>query len=552
MDQLLQTFRNLGPRKLAAIGGVAVVMLGFFVYLVARMGSTDMDLLYSDLDTRDSGQIVQRLEAMNVPFEVQQGGTRLLVPAGQVDRLRLAMAQDGLPRGGSLGYELFDDSDGFGTTNFVQNINRLRAMEGELARTIASIDAISSARVHLVLSERELFSRDRQQPTASVFVRLATPDLSPQQINAIRNLVATSVPRMDPGSVAIIDDRGNLLASGPTDEDELRIRDAEDMRRAYERELRQRLEELLARSVGYGRVRAQVSAEMDFDRVTVNEERYDPDSAVPRSTQFVEEEREITEGDGIDPVTVAANLPEPDAQGLFGGAGARERSSRLEETTNFEISRVIQNSIRETGSVRRLSVAVLIDGSYQRGPDGEMEYQPRGAEEMQQLEALVRSAIGFSDARGDQLHLTNLRFVTPDDEMFGDAVETLFGIPRDDVFRIIEMVVLAIVAVLVILLVVRPLLARVLESSGKEEEADQAALEDLSGMHPALMGPDGSTPAFALEGFGGDDEEPDQLIDLNKVEGRVRASSLKKVGEIIDRHPEEAVSIIRNWMYQES
>lgn len=551
MNQLLQTFRNLGPRKLAAIGGMAVILLGFLVYFVARMSSTDMALLYSELDTRDSAQIAQRLEAMNVPFEVTNG--RILVPAAQVDRLRLTMAQDGLPRGGSLGYELFDGSDGFGTTTFVQNINRLRAMEGELARTIASIDAISTARVHLVLPERELFSRDRQEPTASVFVRLNSQGLSQQQIEAIRNLVATSVPRMQPDGVAIIDDRGNLLASGPTDANELRIRDAEDMRRAYERELRQTLEELLARSVGYGRVRAQVNAEMDFDRVTVSEERYDPDSAVARSTQFVEETRDVSEGDGIDPVTVAANLPEPDAQGLFGGAGARERTSRLEETTNFEISRVVQNSIRETGSVRRLSVAVLIDGSYARGENGTPEYQPRSADEMQQLEALVRSAMGFNANRGDQVQVTNLRFVGPGDELFDDAVETLFGIPRDDLFRIIEMVVLAIVAVLVILLVVRPLLARVLESSQQEEpdEDQQSALEGLSGMQAALAGPGAVSPEFALAGLG-EDEEPDQLIDLNKVEGRVRASSLKKVGEIIDRHPEEAVSIIRNWMYQET
>ncbi len=561
MNAFFQTLKNLGPIRLAAMGGVAILLIGFFVFLMLRLSSPDMALLYRDLDLADSGDIATQLDAMSVPYEVAADGTSILVPAEQVDRLRLAMAQQGLPGGGSLGYEIFDEQDGFGTTNFVQNINRLRALEGELARTIATIEQVRQARVHLVLPERELFSRETQTPSASVFLRLARSGLTPQQILAIQHLVSAAVPRLEPGSISIVDDHGNLLAQGPgADQDQLALANTEQTRREYETRLREQIEAMLSRSLGAGRVQVQVAADMDFDRVTTNLETYDPDGQVARSTQFVEETSTSSEGDGLDPVSVAGALPEAEDLGAVGGGtGARDDASVVRETTNYEISRTTESRVREGGVVRRLSVAVLVDGAYERGPDGEWTYVPRDQEEMDRIAALVRTAAGFDASRGDTVEVVNMRFAGTED-MFAETEATgLLGLGSDDLLRIAEMAILAIVAMLVILLVVRPLLNRVLDSNrGDAASADDldGLLTDQSGLQRALAGPAmAAGPGMAAAELAASDghagSELDALIDINQVEGRVRASSIKKVGEIVEKHPEEAVSIIRSWLHQE-
>lgn len=542
--------------RLAAMGGVAILLLGFFIYLMTQLSSADMALLYGDLDVSDSAQVVQRLDDMNVPYELRNDGRSVLVPSDQVDRLRLTMAQHGVPSGGNLGYELFDDADGFGTTSFVQNLNRLRALEGELARTIATIDAIRHARVHLVMPERELFSRDQQEPRASVFLRLNTAGLSAQQVVAIQHLVSFAVPRLDPGNVAIVDDRGNLLAQNVAgDEDLMRRTSVEEQRHAEENRIRQEIEQMLARSLGSGRVIARVSIDMDFDRVETTSETYDPESQVARSTQFVEEEGESTEGDGVDPVTVAGNLPEADDLGALGGPTSADRTSRTEETTNFEISRTVESRLRDGGSIRRLSVAVMVDGIYSANEAGDTVYEPRSQDEMDQIATLVRSAVGFDANRGDTVEVVNMRFLLPE-ELEGEmAADGFLGMGTPDIMRIAELLILAVVAVLVILLVVRPLLNRALEGTAGAGDAqdDLTALigGDHGGLQAALAGPVqiGGTPE--LPPPGGTDPDVEQLIDISQVEGRVKASSIKKIGEIVDAHPEEAVSIIRNWLYQD-
>ena len=574
VDGLVQTLRGLGPLRLGAIAIVGVILLTLFVFLTTRLAQPDLALLYSDLDFADSGEIVTRLEAAGVPYELSGNGTSIFVPSDQVDRLRVQMAQQGLPAGGSIGYEIFDRTDGFGTTNFVQNVNRLRALEGELARTIGTINGIRQARVHLVLPERELFSRDAAEPTASVFLRLGAGRLGSEQIIAIQSLVAAAVPRMAPDAVSIVDNRGNLLARGPASEDDLRLMDTEEMRLAYERRLTERVEDLVSRSVGYGNVRANITVDMDFDRVTVSEERYDPDSQVARSTQIVEEETEANDSDGFDPVTVANNLPEAEAVDPLAaggtGATATERASRTEETTNFEISRTVSNTVRETGSVRRLSIALLVDGTYTAEDGGPMVYTPRSAEELQQIEALVRSAVGFDADRGDTLEVINLQFIDPEMEAMqnADTGPLFLGLTREDIFGLVEMLVLGVVAILVILLVIRPLLTRVLDGNKVEITAEDYGelITDANGnLQPALAGP-GGVPALAgpggsaLTSYAGGSlaemsdgsGEGDGMIDLQKVDGQVRASSLRKVGEIINSHPEEAVGILRSWLYQDA
>jgi flagellar M-ring protein FliF len=550
LNSFVQTLRNLGPVRLAAMGVVALGLIGFFIYLMTRLSQPDMALLYSELDARDAGGITQKLDQLKIPYQVNAEGTRIQVPADQVGKLRMAMAQAGLPSGGSIGYEIFDKGEGFGTTNFIQNINHLRALEGELARTVSTLTPVQNARVHLVLPKREMFSRTQPTPTASVFLKLRPgAQLSREQILSIQHLIAAAVPQLEPNQISIVDDRGSLLARGMgAGSEELLAASADEKKLAFERRAVQTIEDLLSRTVGYGKVRAQVSTDFDFDRVTTNSEIFDPESQVVRSTQTVEEKNESTDNDPPDPVTVANNLPNAQQTGATGVTPTSQtRGSRTEETVNYEISKTVKSHVRESGQVRRMSVAVLVDGSYQAGDNGQQVYVPRSKEELTQIDALVRSAIGFDAVRGDSIEVVNMRFTAPDGEL-ADTGITILGMQKDDLFRIAEMVVLAIVALLIILLVVRPLMARAFErsqeSSGDDDDAERL-LTDQSGSQAQLMAPGALAQDLALEEAQAD-EELEQMIDISRVEGRVRASSLRKVGEIVDKHPEEAVSIIRN------
>ncbi len=575
---IVDTFRSLGPIRLGIMAAVAAAVLAFFVYLTSRLATPDMSLLYAELDNQDSGQIVARLEELNVPYRIEGNGSRLMVAEDQVARVRLQMAQEGLPSGGSIGYEIFDRSEGFGTTNFVQNINHLRALEGELARTIKSITNVKQARVHLVMPQRELFSRDRQDPSASIVLVMRDKGrLERNQIAAIQHLVAAAVPGLKPTLVSIIDDKGTLLARGASDDDPTQLATtAEERRIAHETRLIRTVEEMLERTVGPGNVRVQISAEMDFDRITENSETYDPDGQVVRSTQVVEENAGSNEGQ--DPgVTVGNNLPDADLDQLGEGGGSQSNSSRSEETVNYEISRTVKTAVRETGMVRRLSVAVSVNGLTSVGEDGETIYEPRSEEEMTQLAALVRAAVGYDEARGDTLEIVNLRFTGIDAGLQGD--DTILGFEKAELMRFVELLVLGVVAVLVLLLVVRPLIARVLDGDFEAGSIDPETglLRGPEGMQYAIAGPGGGAVAGGMEsgpmlitnpdgttttvarragdGSSGEDgvtvaEEIEQMIDLNKVEGRVRASSVRKIGEIVEKHPDEAVNILRAWLHQ--
>ena len=550
VNALVQTLRNLGPLRLAALGGVGLALIGFFIYLIARFTTPEMALLYGDLEMTDSAEIVERLESMGVPYRLRRDGSEILVPADQALRLRMAMAEEGLPSGGSVGSEIFDRVDSLGTTSFVQEVNRLRALEGELARTIRSISQVKSARVHLVIPRRELFSRERSEPSASIILMMERgAALERSQVLAIQHLVAAAVPRLKPSAISIVDDHGTLLARGTEDDPTTLLTGtrATEMRIAYENRMARSIENLLQQSLGYGKVRAEVTAELDFDQITRNSETYDPDGQVVRSTQLIEEESRSTDGQGEAPVTVANNLP--DAELALPGTGPQSMSEtlRTEETINYEISRTVETHVRETGKVRRLSVAVLVDGTYETGPDGTVTYLPRSAEELGQIETRVRSAMGYDAARGDTVEIVNMRFA--------DAVpmaedETLFlGLTRDDLMKIAELGVIGLIGVLFLLLVVRPLVLRLLEAEPEPEMEQQRLLTDESELPPALAAPD-ETPEPIT-----DDEEVareiDQMIDINQIEGRVRASSLRKISEIVEKHPEEAVNIMRGWMYQQ-
>ncbi len=543
VNNFLETLKQMGPARLGIMGGVLLALLVFFLFVSMRVSTPDMKLLYTDLSSIDSGAIAAKLEEVQIRYEISQDGSRVMVPDTDVGRARMLLAEAGLPNGGSMGYEIFDKQSGFGTTNAVQNVNQVRALEGELARTISTLAPVRSARVHLVLPQRELFSRESRPSSASVAIGLRPgAKLEQDHILAVQSLIASAVPQLKPENVSIIDQDGNLLARGGDENMTLASLKAEEMRLGYERRVTQSIEDLVGRSVGYGKVRANVTADLNFDRINTSEELFNPEASTPRSTQTTEER--TTERDGAaDNVSVENNLPAVGSD-LFVDEKPSLESSRLEEVTNYEISKTVRNTVRETGEVRRLSVAVLVDGKYTTAEDGTRTYQPRTDAELDQIAALVRSAIGFDANRGDTLEVVNMQFAevqTVEDVMVDN---TLFGFDKNKLLDVAEILTVAIMIILVVLLVLQPMVGRLLASEAPQVDDDLEA--DLLGVRPqapALEGPQEFEPAQL--------DEDTSMIDMQKVEGQVKASSVKKIEDIVDAYPAETVSVLRSWMTQD-
>ena len=539
MNGFLQLLRNLGPARLLMIAAVAAGTITFFYYLANKVNQPEMGLLFSDLDLKDSGAIVQKLETQNIPFELRAGGSQVLVPVDQAMKLRMSMAEQGLPQGGSIGYEIFDKTDQFGPSQFVENINQLRALEGELERTITSISLVQSARVHLVLPQRELFSRDRQDASASIVLKLrGAQKLGSGQVAAVQHLVAAAVPSLNPNHVSIVDDQGNLLARGDGDaNDALTSSNTEEMRVNYENRMAKNVQQMLERSVGPGKARVDVHADMNFDRVTTNSESYDPDGQVIRSTQT--DNQSDTSGTQGQAVSVSTNVP--NGQTAPGSDNAKQtKSTHTQETVNYEITKTVKSQVSDQGTVKRLSVAVLVDGTTTAAADGKKTYQPRSADELKQLTALVRSAVGYDEKRGDDVQVINMPFAGADEPPPPAPIWNLMGFEKADLLYIGETAGTALLGLLILLLVIKPMIGRFLETA-----------KNLgSGAMPALAG--GGSAALAGPGQRSIPAPQGEMIDIGQIDGRVAASSMKKIGEIVEKHPDEAVAIVRSWMYQDN
>ena len=546
MNAMVQSLKDLSQIKLMVMIGTAVVLIGFFAYLSLRVAAPTMSPLYTSMPVEDGAKVIADLELQNVPYQLRANGTQILVPSDQVDRLRLKLAQKGLPSQGSMvGYEIFDKGDTLGTSNFVLTLNQLRALEGELARTISSFDTVENARVHLVTPKRELFSRDTVEPTASVAVKLrSSGGLNKNEISAIRHLVATAVPGLKPQRVTIVDSRGALLAKGVDEANDANAvsEDAEEFRNEYEKKTVERIEHLIEQSVGTGKVKAEVHADIDFNRTIKNSEKFDPEGQVARSVQNVNEKETSQEKNSDATVSVANQLPAAQANSAGGGTSSNLNKNRIEETTNFEISKETTNSVKEAGTIHRLSVAVMVDGIYTADKDGKMQYAPRSEEELKKLEELVQSAVGYDAARGDDVRVVSMPFAAQPADLFATSPMDWL---KQDLNSIIQTLVLGGVAILAILLVIRPLVARAIEASelaSKEDELEQAALLAAPSLAARLTDQSRS-------GLDDDDEAPEEeMISIDRIQGKLRSSLYSKINDIIEKNPEETAQIMRQWM----
>jgi flagellar M-ring protein FliF len=527
---------KLGPARIAAMAAVTLVLIVFFAFVIMRVSQPAMGVLYADLSLQDASLIIRDLEAKGVAYEARADGQTILVPRSELARLRMDLASKGVPAGGGVGYEIFDKGDAFSSTSFVQNINHLRALEGELARTIRSIGRVQSARVHLVIPERRLFDRDREAAARASIVLKLRGELESSQVRAVRHLVASAVEGLKPENISIVDEQGRLLADGAQGEVSQSTLAADEKQAGVERRLRSQVEEIVARIVGSGRARVQVAAEMDLNRVESRSESFDPESRVVRSTQ-TRAENQVTSGqDGA--VSVGNELPgatqQPNAN------VPKDASNKNEETVNYEISRTTRTEVLEGGRLKRLSVAVLVDGVYARGQNGEVAYQPRSQEELDRIATLVRTAIGYDKARGDQLEVVNLRFAeAPQSVEFKEdgLVSTLMNPTKDDLVRYIELAVVTLLTIIVLLTVVRPLVRKVI---GPET----AKLKRLvTSAVPA--GAELATDPGPMR-----ESQAAKMIELARVNGQVQQQSLERIGELVKASPSESVSVLRQWIHE--
>jgi len=539
VDQAIQTLKNIGVVRLAIIASVIVAMGSGLHYLTSRVGQPEMVLLYANLDASDAGKIMSRLETMGVDAEIRGGGTEVYAPASKISRLRMDLAEAGLPRGGSIGYEIFDKSEAIGTSGFVQDINHLRALEGEIARTITTLAQVDSARVHLVLPRREIFSKDRQEPSAAIVLTLKGPgSLNQNKVQSIRHLVASAVPGLTPERVSIVDDRGNLLARGDDNVDLLSAANVEEMRIGYENRLSHTIESLVGKHVGADKVRADVAVDVDFDRLTENSEEFNPDQQVIRSSQSVEEGEKSAESTGAAATTVANQAP----GGAAGGAGGGSSSNRKEQTVNYEISKKVKTYVKESGAIKRISVAVLVDGNY-KGEGDKKTYEPRPKEELEQITKLVQNAIGFKKDRGDSVEVINMQFAEGSKEGATAAAPSLFSFSQPDIVRLIESLIIGVMGLLMLLMVVKPLLVRILEQIQAQKNVTL---------------PTPSTPSTAAQGSNVLPIPQPQAMQSPEGSAQAQLSGpnlgqerpMQNLSDIVEAQPEESADVVRQWIQE--
>lgn len=539
VSSVLEFFKSFGIARLFAIlgvtGGVAIAL----VLIMARIGGPQYSVLYSNLDYSNAQTVITRLDQDGIPYRMRETGTHIaiLVPRDKASGVRISLAGNGFSASESIGYEIFDGQQPLGTTSFQQNINRLRALEGELARTVTSITGISSARVHLVLPERSLFNRDQNGASASIMID-TNHSLAPGTSRAIVNLVASAVPELAPEQITILDGKGNLLVSARNQDDSSMGEDAmADRMAAAEIRLQQMVNDLVGSIVGYDNVRTQLTADFDFSRFTETSEIVDPDSQVVLSSTLIEESSDDQSPLRNQGVSITNSLP--DAQ-----VNTRDASTssnrRTEEITNYEITKTTRNAVRDEGLVvNRLSAAVVINAV-----DVDGNPVQRTPEDLARIEALVKSTIGFDATRGDQVEIASIAF-SPAETIAGPVAATQAPAPliRGNVLRYTELGVLFLIAGALVFFVLRPMLI-----NSKEQAAD-------------INIPQYGGPALALDTQNNSDNDDTQLgsttsmpnmleqrIKIAQIDGQVKATSVNQIQEIVKSHKDESALILKRWI----
>ncbi len=535
---LSQTIKRLGYAKLGMLAGIATLILAL-LFWISTLPLEPRSLLYSGLDPAEAAKIGQRLDELKVPFEVKGDGATIMVPASQVARVRMELAASGLPHQGGAGYELLDQQSPMNMTSFMQRIQRLRALEGELARTIVTLSGVKTARVHIVLPERETFARDTPKPTASVAVTMnGAGRLSASQAAAIRLLVSGAVPGMAGESVAVLDPSGVVIAAD--DSEAAASGRMGELKGAREQQLRRAVTELLEPLIGHDKIRVAASVELDASREVSHEEKFDPLSQIERSKQVQLDQDATNEIKTQEAVSVGQNLP--NQSGGQGGESGKTstNNSRNGQTINYEINSVRSDRVREAGDLKRMTIAVVVDGV----TDAKGQYQPRSQEELRRLSDLIQAAVGFDVNRGDKVTVETMRFM-PDTSGGTDANA------ENGQFKQLPVAWIAAGSAVVLLLaggffVMRGRKNRALPSPNNQAGPSAPALT-FAGSEQRLGHSQLASGQMAALASGSDGAKGGNALPFNHSEPAQQAL-LSALYELVDTRPDEATATLRSWL----
>lgn len=516
--------RISGSQRLLVAGIALAVIVAFFALLML-MNRTEYQTLYSNLGAEDASRVLKTLEGQKVGYKLAENGTAILVPADKVHQMRLAVAGEGNIMGQGVGFEIFDEVK-VGLTDFVQKINYQRALQGELARTIGEFPVVDTVRVHLVIPQRSLFIEEQQKPSASVVLKLKDGRrMENKDVLAIVNLVTMAIEGLSKDRVSITDTAGKTLYQ-PEEEGSLYgLTSAQfEHRMLTQQNLERRIEELLIPVIGPGRVIAKVNADMDFSQKTIRKEMYDPDVTVVRSESRMEEQTQGT-------ANLESGVPDVNFRGDgLSDSTSTQSSNREQRQTNYEINKEEQNIVGSVGDINRLTVAVIIDGTYAANEaTGEMTFVPRSAEELRNIRQLVSNVVGFDSARGDTIEVSNIPFGAPEAEGPQNVAQML----ADYALRLGKPFLNALLIFLFLLIVVRPVIMALIRPKVEGE-----MLEELAGL------PMGEERLALVES---DDEELDAMAILEKIED-IKAHAL----HLCEQNMEQAMGILRSWLKEEA
>lgn len=514
--------RNAAQRIM--LGGVLATTVLVFFILMFWLNRPDYRVLYSQLYQEDAASVVAFLKKEKIPYQISDTGTSILVPADQVHEVRLKLAGTGALHGQGIGFEIFD-SNAIGQTNFVQDVNYQRALQGELSRTITELPEVDSARVHLVLPNKSLFIEEQDPPSAAILLSLkGGRSLSAQQVQAIVNLVTTSVQGLTAEHVTVADNRGKILYEPRASEDLQGMSSTQmEYQQTLQRNLEQRIEQLLMPIVGAGRAIARVNADLDFNRTTIRKEIYDPKSAVVRSEVKSEEENRGR-------ASVDGGTPSLNYQGENDllSSGTAQESSRTSATTNFDINKEEQQIVAQMGAIKRLSVAVLVDGKYVKQADGSSVFEALGEDQLLQIRQLTQRAVGFDEVRGDAIEVTSIAFgdpgLTPETPLLEVASRYFHLLGKPLLNALIILLFLAFVVRPLVLAMIKP---RVTQSTAQSTQELGAAQERIA----------------LSEGMSAE--------DLQAMDAVKRVENAKFLAQqLVEQNTEQAIMIMRQWLAQ--
>ncbi len=545
IQRILDNLKALGPQKLAMLGGGVALAVAVLSIAALYLNRPAYETLYVGLERADVNQIGMVLGEAGVPFDVASDGATVLVAAGRTANARMLLAEKGLPTSANAGYEIFDNVGSLGLTSFMQQITRIRALEGEIARTIQSLEGIRSARVHIVLPERGNFRREEQSPSASVVIRTIGSEAQ-RKAAAIRHMVAAAVPGLGADKVTVLDATGTLLASGDDPSNSTLAR-AMDVERQVAGNIEENISRALAPYLGFENFRASVRATVNTDQRQTEETIFDPESRVERSVQVVKSAENASQTSSASPTSVEQNLPDP-AAGAGQGPQSSEASERREETTNYELNTKRIATVSNGYALSQLSIAVVVNQSRLAALAGPNATEQQIAAKVAEIQALVTSAAGLSVSRGDQINVSAVQFL--DDADGASAGGGVLDSLKSQAGTMINALAFVTVAFLVIWFGLRPLTAAV---TPKAPETEAIAEGDSP---RALPGPEGQAalPGAGQQAFDPVTGQPIPGLQMAPVEGfnqRIKPAPQDRLARMVDLNDERTAQILRKWAANE-